>query len=136
MISQYIADTESTSITYDYAKVLTEEGLPVQGEQVQAEAGEDEEISQEKTESGDEVTQPVETGESDTETETEEAQSGSGANIEETPVPPVQAETEQQDAERQPIQPEVGGDTSKEGSEGKATLETSEQGLFDILEED
>ena len=114
---------------------LPEEGLPVQEEQAQAEVGENEEKSQEKTESGDEVTQPVETGERDTETETEEAQSGSGPNIEET-VPPVQAETEQQDEERQPIQPEVGGDTSKEGSEGKATLETSEQGLFDILEED
>ena len=45
------------------------------------------------------------------------------------------SESEQQDAERQPIQPEVGGDTSKEGSEGKATLETSEQSLFDILED-
>ena len=95
-----------------------EEELPVQEEQVQAEAGEDEEIRQGVTESEEEVTQPVETRESDT----EEEQSGSGPNIEETSVPPVQAETEQQDEERQPIQPEVGGDTSKEGLEGKATL--------------
>ena len=117
---------------------LPEEELPVQGEQVQADAGEDEEMRQGDTESEEEVTQPVETRESDTgnETETEVEQSGSGQNTEETPVPPVQAESEQQDAERQPIQPEVGGDTSKGVSEGKATLDTSERSLFDILEED
>ena len=115
---------------------LPEEELPVQEEQVQADAGEDEGMRQGDTGSEEEVTQPVETGESDTGNGTEEEQSGPGQNIEETPVPPVQAEPEQQDAERQPIQPEVGGDTSKGVSEGKATLDTSEPSLFDILEED
>ena len=39
--------------------------------------------------------------------------------------------------EQQPIQPEVGGDTCKErGTEGEAPLDTIEQTLLDILEED
>ena len=106
---------------------LPEEELP---EQEQVDAGDDAEWRQRSTESGEERTQPVETGESDTGNGTEVEQDRPGQDTEETPVPPVQAESEQQDAKRQPIQSEVGDGT------GKTTLETSERSLLDILEED
>ena len=108
---------------------LPEEELP---EQEQADAGDDEEMRQGNTESEEEVTQPVETGESDTEngTDTEVEQSGIGQNTEATSVPPVHTESEQQEAEKQPIQSEVGDGTDK------TTLDTSERNLLDILEED
>jgi hypothetical protein len=103
---------------------LPEEELP---EQEQADAGDDEERRQGDADSEEEVTQPVESEESDTGNGTEPEVEQGGLDTEETPVLPVQAESEQQDAERQGIQSEVGG---------KTTLDTSERSLLDILKED
>ena len=115
-----------------------EEELPVQRnqeEQLQAEAGTQE---QGNTEAEEEVApnRPVETGESDTGNRTEpgieEEQDEPGRSGEEAPV-----QQNQEEPEQQPIQPEVGGEAGKErGTEGEAPLDTIEQTLLDILEED
>ena len=79
---------------------------------------------------------PVETGESDTGNRTEpgmeEEQDEPGRGGEEAPV-----QQNQEEPEQQPIQPEIGGEAGKEQeTEEEAPLDTFEQTLLDILEED
>ena len=102
---------------------------------MQAEVGTQE---QGNTEAEEEVApnRPVETGKSDTGNRTEpgikEEQDEPGRSGEEAPV-----QQNQEEPEQQPIQPEVGGEAGKErGTEGEAPLDTIEQTLLDILEED
>ena len=79
---------------------------------------------------------PVETKESDTGIRTEpgieEEQDEPGRGGEEAPV-----QQNQEEPEQQPIQPKVGGEAGKEWeTEEEAPLDTFEQTLLDILEEE
>ena len=107
-------------------------------EQLQANAGIEEEPLQVNVGAEEEVAanRPVETGESDTGNRTEpgmeEEQDEPGRDGEEAPV-----QQNQEEPEQQPIQPEVGGEAGKEQkTEEEAPLDTFEQTLIDILEED
>ena len=79
---------------------------------------------------------PVETEESDTgnitEPGIEEEQDEPGRSGEEAPV-----QRNQEEPEQQPIQPEISGEAGREQeTEEEAPLDTFEQTLLDILEED
>ena len=107
-------------------------------EQLQANAGIEEEPLQVNVGAEEEVAanRPVETGESDTGNRTEpgmeEEQDEPGRDGEEAPV-----QQNQEEPEQQPIQPEVGGEAGKEQeTEEEAPLDTFEQSLLDILEEE
>jgi hypothetical protein len=141
-ISEEERPDEAEPIDNELRQGLPEEELPVQEEQVQTDIGEEEEPRQENTGPEEEVTlnQPVETGESDTgnrtEPEIEEEQDEPERSGEGISVPPVLKEPEQPVFAEHPIQLEVGGEADKGDAEEEAPLDTFEQNLLDILEED
>ena len=110
---------------------------------MQTDAGEEEELRPENTGAEEEgaPNRPVETGESDTGNRTEPGTEGEqeepGRSGEEAPAPQNQAEPEQQIFTEQPTQPEVGDQAGKEQElEEEAPLDTIEQSVLDILEEE
>ena len=109
-------------------------------DQLQANAGTEEEPLQENAGAEEEVAtnRPVETGKSDTsnitEPRIEEEQDEPGRGGEEAPV--QQNQLEAKEPEQQPIQPEIGREKGKEQETGEAPLDTFEQSLLDILEEE
>ena len=108
---------------------INEETTALTEEQLQENVGTEEEVA---------ATQPVETGESDTgngpEPGMEEEQREPEGSGEEAPV--QREQTRVDEPEQQPLQPETERETGTEQQTGEAPLDSFEQSLLDILDEE